>query len=154
MIHIPFLKEIAALLLQHGAYNLPDTCVVFPNKRARLYLNKYLGELTDKPLWAPRYLTINELMEELSGYLYADRLTLLVELYDTYRSIAGSDESFDTFYPYCETLLADFDEVDKYLVNAMDLFSNLSGLKSLDGRFNYLTEEQVAVMGIASSCIS
>jgi hypothetical protein len=112
---IPFLKEIASLLLQPGAYDLSETCVVFPNKRARLYLGKYLGELTDKPVWAPRYLTISELMESLSGYMYADRLTLLFELYEIFREATGSKESFDSFFPYSDALLADFDEIDKYL---------------------------------------
>lgn len=143
---IPFLKEIASMLLQPGAYNLPETCVVFPNKRARLYLGKYLGELTDKPIWAPRYLTISELMEKASGYLYADRMTLLFESYKVYSEVSGSLESFDSYYPYSETLLADFDEIDKYLVNATDIFGNLAGLKSIDGRFNYLTEDQIALI--------
>ena len=60
MASIPFLKEIAKIILEPNAYDLSTTCVVFPNKRARLYLSKYIGELTDKPVWAPRYLTISE----------------------------------------------------------------------------------------------
>jgi hypothetical protein len=142
----PFLKEIAAALLQPGAYNLQETCVVFPNKRARLYLSKYIGELTDKPVFAPQYLTISELMEKASGYIYADQLTLLFELYKVYGEVSGSMEGFDSFYPYIETLLADFDEIDKYLVDPADLFGNLAGLKSIEGRFNYLSGEQIALI--------
>jgi CRISPR/Cas system-associated exonuclease Cas4 (RecB family) len=142
----PFLKEIAALLLNTTAYHLPDACVVFPNKRARLYLSKYIGELTEKPVWAPRYLTINDLMESLSGYIFADRLTLLFELFEVYKKTTGSSESFDSFYPYSEALLADFDEIDKYLADAKDLFGNLADLKSLDGRFNYLSADQLAAI--------
>ena len=140
----PFLKEIAGILLEPGKFDILSTCVVFPNKRARLYFSKYIGELTVKPVWAPRYFTISELMEKVSGSFYADRLTLLFELFDAYIKVTGSGESFDTFYPYSETLLADFDEIDKYLVNAHDLFRNLSDLKSLDGRFNYLNDDQLA----------
>src|SRR5512133_926316 len=139
-----FLKEIAHLLLQPGHSDLSSTCIVFPNKRARLYLSKYIGELTTKPVWAPAYLTISELMEKISGYSIADRLTLIFELYEAYSKVTASRESFDSFYPYCETLLSDFDQIDKYMVNASDLFQNLAGLKSIDGRFNYLSEEQLA----------
>ncbi|HJZ39353.1 MAG TPA: PD-(D/E)XK nuclease family protein [Bacteroidales bacterium] len=142
----PFLKDIAALLLTPGNHDMSGICVVFPNKRARLYLSKYLGELTEKPVWAPRYLTINELMENLSGYIYADRLTLLFELFGAFKKATGSNESFDNFYTYSETLLADFDEIDKYLADARDLYGNLAGLKSIDGRFNYLSEDQVAAI--------
>jgi CRISPR/Cas system-associated exonuclease Cas4 (RecB family) len=144
MTSAPFLKEIAHILLQPGNYDLSSTCIVFPNKRARLYLSKYIGELTTKPVWAPAYLTISELMEKISGYSIADRLTLIFELYEAYSRVTVSRESFDSFYPYCETLLSDFDQIDKYMVNASDLFQNLAGLKSIDGRFNYLSDEQLA----------
>jgi hypothetical protein len=143
---LPFLREIASLLLQSGKYNLTDTCVVFPNKRARLYLGRHLGELAEKPVWAPRYLTISEMMESMSGYIYADRLTLLFELYEVFRSATGTSESFDSFYPYSEALLADFDEIDKYMADAGDLFGNLSGLKAMENRFSYLTEDQIAAI--------
>jgi CRISPR/Cas system-associated exonuclease Cas4 (RecB family) len=146
MTSLPFLKEIAAFLLRPGEYNLSETCVVFPNKRARLYLSKYMGELTDKPVWAPRYTTINELMENLSGYTYADKLTILFELFEIYRQETRSDENFENFYTYADPLLADFDEIDKYLADARDLFSNLAGLKALEGKFSYLSEEQIAAI--------
>jgi hypothetical protein len=146
MISLPFLKEIAAILLKPGEYNLAETWVVFPNKRARLYLSKFIGELTDKPVWAPRYVSINELMEGLSGLVLADRLTLLFELFSVYRQATGSPENFDNFYPYADALLADFDETDKYLANASDLFSNLAGLKAMEGKFSYLSEEQITAI--------
>src|SRR5512145_2632161 len=142
----PFLKDIARILIDPVAYDLAATTVVFPNKRARLYMSKYLGELTDKPVWAPQYLTITELMEKISGYLFVDRLYLLFETYEIFAEISKTAESFDSFYPYIDTLLADFDEIDKYLVNADDLFQNLVDLKSLDGKFSYLTDEQIAVI--------
>jgi hypothetical protein len=143
MYSVPFLQEIADLLYKSGDYDITETCILFPNKRARLYLSKYIGEISDKPVLAPRYLTINEMMEKLSGYSFADRWTLVFELYDVYSEVTGSKDSFDTFYPYSEALLADFDEIDKYLVNADDLFQNLSGLKSIDGKFNYLSDDQI-----------
>jgi RecB family exonuclease len=146
MTSTPFLKEIAALLLDPATYDPATTCVVFPNKRARLYLARYLGELTPKPVWAPRYMTINELMESHSGWIYADRLTQLFTLYRVYAGISGSADSFDSFTQYGEPLLADFDEIDKYLTDAHDLFSNLAGLKSMEGRFSYLTAEQVTAI--------
>ncbi len=143
MSYTPFLKEIAAHLLESGRYNLNETCMVFPNKRARLYFSKYLGELTDKPIWAPKYMSVNELMEQLSGLVFADKISLVFELYQMYTEITDSKETFDLFYPYSETILADFDEIDKYLIDAADLFQNLSALKTMEGRFNYLSDEQV-----------
>ena len=40
-------------------------------------------------------------------------------------------------------LLNDFDDIDKYMVDARMLFRNVSDLKSLDDDFNYLSPEQV-----------
>jgi len=146
MISLPFLKEIAAILLKPGEYDLSGTCVVFPNKRARLYMSRFIGELSGKPIWAPKYLSINELMESISGFILADRLTLVFELYEIYRQATRSQESFDSFYSFADPLLSDFDEIDKYLIDAEDIFSNLAGIKSLDGRFSYLSPEQIAAI--------
>ncbi len=140
---IPFLRQLAERLMREPHLQPGDICVVFPGKRARLYLNRHLGEMAAGPLWAPRYYSIGELMEEFSPYLYADRLSLVFGLYTVYTGITGSHESFDRFYPYSEVILADFDEVDKYLVDARQLFTNLSQMKDLDGRFGFLSPEQV-----------
>jgi hypothetical protein len=39
-------------------------------------------------------------------------------------------------------LFDDFDDIDKHLVDARDLFRNVSDLKEIDLLFDYLTEEQ------------
>ncbi|HCR54970.1 MAG TPA: PD-(D/E)XK nuclease family protein [Cytophagales bacterium] len=53
-----------------------------------------------------------------------------------------SEEPFDRFYFWGDMLLRDFDEVDKYMVNAQLMFKDLSKLKELDETFDFLTEEQ------------
>lgn len=53
-----------------------------------------------------------------------------------------NEEPFDRFYFWGDMLLRDFDEVDKYLVNAPLLFRDLSQLKELDESFDFLTDEQ------------
>src|SRR5690606_14537259 len=40
----------------------------------------------------------------------------------------------------------DFDEIDRYLVQAKDLFVDLKNQKDLELRFSYLTEEQIKVI--------
>ena len=40
-------------------------------------------------------------------------------------------------------LLADFDDIDKYLVDAGQLFSNIHSLKEIDSGFDFLTQEQI-----------
>ena len=43
-------------------------------------------------------------------------------------------------------LLGDFDDIDKYLVNAKDLFSNLTALKEIERSFPYLSPEQAEII--------
>ena len=59
-----------------------------------------------------------------------------------YQHIIPGEEAFDKFYYWGEMLLRDFDELDKYLVDADLLFKDLSSQKELDANLDYFTEEQ------------
>lgn len=96
-------------------------------------------------------------MERLSGLRGSDRVKLITELYKVYSRV--HDESFDTFYFWGDMLLADFDQIDKYLIDADMLFSNIGDLKALEGDHSYLTDDQIRVIrqfwqsfGSGSSC--
>ncbi len=141
-----FLQDIASQVYSKYKDVLSDICIVFPNKRARLYFNKYLSELTDKPLWSPAYYTINELIQHLSGLQVADPLTRIFELYSAFKRVTQSPESFDDFYFYLEILLADFDDIDKNLVEPADIFQNLAKIKNIESSFNYLTDKQIEII--------
>ncbi|MCK4750104.1 MAG: PD-(D/E)XK nuclease family protein, partial [Bacteroidales bacterium] len=67
-------------------------------------------------------------------------------LYMVYAEIQGTGESFDAFFFWGEIMLSDFDEVDKYLVNAADIFRNLADLKDLEKSFQYLSPEQIELI--------
>ncbi len=141
-----FLQDIARQVFSTYNNDLSDICIVFPNKRARLYFNKYLSELTDKPLWSPAYFTINELMVHLSGLQVADPVARIFELYLSFKKATQSPESFDSFYFYLEILLADFDDIDKNLVAPEDIFQNLAKIKNIENYFDYLTDEQIEII--------
>lgn len=141
-----FLQDIARQVFSTYKDVFSDICMVFPNKRARLYFNKYLSELTDKPLWSPDYFTINELMEHLSGLRVADPITRIFELYSAFKSVTRSPESFDNFYFYLEILQADFDDIDKNLVEPEDIFQNLAKIKNIENYFDYLTDSQIEII--------
>ncbi|MCD6566231.1 MAG: PD-(D/E)XK nuclease family protein [Bacteroidales bacterium] len=141
-----FLYQIAKKVYEHHQNGLGDVCIVFPNKRAGLFFSRYLSEITDKPVWSPVFMTIRELMQEFSGLQLADPLYLIFELYNSFRQEIKSEESFDEFYHWGEMLLGDFDEVDKYLISAKELFRNLSDLKEIENRFSVLDKEQIEVI--------
>jgi len=55
-------------------------------------------------------------------------------------------EPFDQFFMWGEMLLRDFDETDRYMIDAKMLFADLSNLKELDAGLDYLTEEQITFL--------
>ena len=142
----PFLYRIAKTFHSQFGENLYKHTFVFPNRRAGLFFQKYLAELAGKPLFSPQVITINELIEQLSSYQLVDKIELLVMLYDHFIAISQTDESFDDFVYWGEMLLGDFDDVDKYMIDAEQLFTNVTDLKSIDDHATYLTEGQIAAI--------
>jgi hypothetical protein len=140
-----FLQEIASDLYQRYGDQLSSLYILFPTRRARHFFMDALSQLVERPMWQPHWLTIEELMQEVSGLHSGERIRMLTELYKIYtRYHAG--ETFDKFYFWGEMLLTDFDTVDKYLVDADALFHNISDLKEIESDLSYLTEEQLAVI--------
>lgn len=138
-----FLEQVAIELYKRFDGNFAHTTVVFPNKRASLFFNEYLVKQTDKPIWSPAYLSISELFQNLSQLKLCDRIELVCTLYNSYIKVTGSKESLDDFYFWGELLISDFDDVDKNLVDAKKLFSNLENLQQMASDTTYLTEDQV-----------
>lgn len=142
----PFLSQVAQLFYSKYGSKLHEHTFVFPNRRAAMFFRKYLAEITSKPLFSPEVLTIQELFASLSTYRQADRIEMLVALYKHFKRISGSDESFDDFIFWGEMLLNDFDEVDKYLVDAEQLFVNVHDFRLLDDDLTHLDENQIEAM--------
>ena len=142
----PFLYRIAKAFYSQFGESLYQHTFVFPNRRAGLFFQKYLAEISGKPLFSPQVITINEFIEQLSSYHQVDKIELLVMLYDLFSEISDSGESFDDFVYWGEMLLCDFDDVDKYMVDAKQLFTNVTDLKSIDDHATYLTESQIAAI--------
>lgn len=142
----PFLYQVASLFYTQLGNDISRLAFVFPNRRAGLFFQKYLSGIAGKPLFSPTILTINDLFQQLSGMQTADRIAMLFKLYTIYRKRSGSTETFDAFLYWGEMLLNDFDDVDKYRVDARMLFSNVTDLRELEQDFSFFTPEQVAAI--------
>ena len=141
-----FLERIATLLNDRYEGHFENQCLIFPNRRAGLYFLKYLSAKAGKPVWAPTVKTINELFQSCSSLQLAEDELLIFELYRVYKNLNKEAESFDDFYFWGDMLLNDFDDVDKYMVDASKLFSNLSDIKKIDIEFGGLSPEQVKII--------
>jgi len=142
----PFLYQVASLFYSKYGAEVSRLAFVFPNRRTGLFFQKYLSEVSEKPLFSPTILTINDLFVQLSGKQTADRISMLFKLYDIYLSHSGSSETFDEFLYWGEMLLNDFDDIDKYMADARMLFTNVTDLREIENDFSFLSPEQIAAI--------
>lgn len=137
------LHAIAQTFVEQVGSDLQRYTFVFPNHRAGLFFRKYLSQYMDKPMFAPRMMSINECFAELSDLLVADQLTLLLRLYSEYRRLKPDAESLDQFLYWGKMMLADFSEIDNHLVPYVEaLFASVKDLHTIDERFQYITDNQ------------
>ncbi len=139
-----FLQEVAQELYHRYGSRFSDCSVLFPSRRARLFFIEALSEVAQQPMWQPRWMTIDELMAEVSGLQLGDRLRLVTELYKVYSRY--HDESFDKFYFWGDMLLTDFDTIDKYHIDASQLLRNIEDIKELESDLSYLTDRQLEII--------
>lgn len=136
-----FLEYVAEDIFNRFGNDLSKVVVVFPNKRASLFLNEYLAKISGKPIWSPRYITISELFRQHSQLVVGDPLKLICELYNSYLQQTGSDETLDHFFSWGQLLIADFDDIDKNMADADKVFENVKDIHQFDDT-DFLSEEQ------------
>ena len=136
-----FLEYIADDLINKYGNDLSHIAVVFPNKRASLFLNGYLARKVSKPLWSPSYITISDLFRQHSSLTVGDPIKLICELHKVFNHCTGINEDLDRFYGWGQLLLTDFDDIDKNMADADKVFANLKDIHQLDD-ISYLTDEQ------------
>jgi CRISPR/Cas system-associated exonuclease Cas4 (RecB family) len=141
-----FLTEVAQHLLTHHKDHLGDCTVVFPNRRAGLFLKKHLSQKVDKPVWSPATLSLEDFLFTFSKTKKTDPLTLIFELFEAFKEHQGQSEGFESFYFWGEMLLKDFEEVDHYLVNPEQLFTYVKDDRQLAEDFYFLDEEQEKII--------
>ena len=127
-----FLEEVADKSLQLQEY--PENLVyVLPNKRAGSFLKSIIAGKLQKATFAPKFFSIESFVEEISGLQYSTGPELLFELYQAYlQTSPDPPDSFYDFSKWGQTLIQDFNEIDRYLIDPGKLFSYLSDVRKLE----------------------
>ena len=145
----PFLYQVARHLL---SADLQDKCLIFPNRRSIVFFTKHLRTLVaaggskGKPVIMPQMLTVADFFGKLYGRPVADKVTLLLELYDVYKNLYPHAEPLDDFVFWGDVILSDFSDTDKYLVSPEQLFTNVADFKAIQDTYSYLSPEQRAAV--------
>ncbi len=128
-----FLSDVANHLLSSHADSLSRVGIVLPNKRAELFLKTALSSKIKKPTIGPLITTIEELVCQCTKLQVIKGLPLLSELYSAHLKIQlDSPDTFDEFSKWGNTVIQDFNEVDRYCIDPKALFSNLRDAKVLE----------------------
>ncbi|MCW3102686.1 MAG: nuclease family protein [Bacteroidetes bacterium] len=128
-----FLEKTVIHLHEKYGDDISELCIVLPNRRAGLFLKTHFSNHLKKTFWSPEILATEDFVALLSELQPADPTTLLFDLYETVKKCTpGNTESFDEFSKWGQILLSDFNEIDRYLVDAKQLFGNLKNIKELE----------------------
>ena len=93
-----FLEYVAEDIIRKYGHDLSRTAIVFPNKRASLFINEHLARLAGRPIWSPSYITISDLFRSHSSLTVADPIKLVCDLHRSFVACTGIDETLDRFY--------------------------------------------------------
>jgi hypothetical protein len=133
MINTSFLDKIAQVLIENYSGKLSDTIVVLPNKRAKIFLIEALKKQVEGNILAPEIISIEDFIQDIAGIRTVDPIELLFEFYDVYLSVTekGNQQSFELFANWAKTLLQDFNEIDRYLLDPTYVLSYLKDIEDI-----------------------
>ncbi|MEE0266651.1 MAG: PD-(D/E)XK nuclease family protein [Bacteroidales bacterium] len=139
-----FLKKVAQDIKKHSNDYLLDLQILFSNKRAIKYFNQEFKLQDKQTLWQPECKSIADFVQEYSLLKPAEEFSLIYQLFLSYKEICkkNDNETFETFYNWGKIILSDFDDIDKNLVDAKQVFRLIEDYKEVENTFDYLTEQQ------------
>jgi hypothetical protein len=107
-----------------------NSLLILPSKRAVSALKSTFAK-QDKTIWLPEIVDIVSFIEKLSGLDIIDKQEALIKLYKVNDSVQNRGETFESFYGWGSTLLSDFNEIDRFLVDINPFFEHHKALKEL-----------------------
>lgn len=147
-----FLEKTVDYLYSKYGNGISELCIVLPNRRAGLFLKTHFSKQLQKVFWAPEIYATEDFIALLAELEIIDTTTQLFELYETIKTVNPQQpENFNDFGKWGQILLSDFNEIDRYLIDAKQLFGNLQNIKELESwslnREEELTDFQKQYLG-------
>ena len=133
MTNTSFLDKIAKVLIENYSEKLSTTTVVLPNKRAKIFLVEALKKQVSTNILSPEIISIEEFIQDIASIRNIDPIELLFEFYEVYLSITekAHQQSFELFANWAKTLLQDFNEIDRYLLDPSHVLSYLKDIEDI-----------------------
>lgn len=133
MAETTFLDKIASIIVDGSTNTLSDLVVVLPNKRAKVFLIEALRNKTKNTIFAPKIISIEDFIQDIAGIRSIDSIELIFEFYEVYLSITSKEKQqpFELFANWAKTLLQDFNEIDRYLLEPNHVLSYLKDIEDI-----------------------
>ncbi len=126
-----FIEKLTQKILSEYT-DLEELVVILPSERAIKYLGNALFKQNNGPLIAPEMMTIDRWVRSHFPTII-DPTRLLIVLFESYlQTEEGKGCTFESFLTWGATLLSDFSDLDRYLVDQSQLFKNLKSIKELE----------------------
>lgn len=121
------------VLIENYSHNLSNTIVVLPNKRAKIFLIEALKNQVTTNILSPEIISIEDFIQNIAGIRTIDPIELLFEFYEVYLSITDktNQQTFELFANWAKTLLQDFNEIDRYLLEPSHVLSYLKDIEDI-----------------------
>lgn len=129
---ISFLDQLTESIFPRVTSN---SLIIVPTRRAAVQIERKLGQRMTTPGFLPSCIPIADLMESCSGIPIANDTRLLIDLFTAYKKIDASIE-LDDFIKWGDQILADFDEVDRNLIDTQKLFKRIVDVKEIELMFS------------------
>jgi PD-(D/E)XK nuclease superfamily len=128
-----FLNKLAKTIIEDYSNNLSNTIIILPNKRAKVFLIEALKNNVSNNIISPKIIAIEDFIQEISGIRTIDPIELLFEFYQVYLSITDKkfQQEFELFANWAKTLLQDFNEIDRYLLDPNKVLSYLKDIEDI-----------------------
>ena len=111
--------------------DISKLAVIFPNRRSIIYFNNIISKKISKPIFGPYTSSVDDFFFDVIGYNKIDSLTLFFEFYEEYIDIQKDEQNIENCLKWADTLLKDFEDIDKYLVD-LKIFQSLLDFKKID----------------------
>lgn len=133
MVNISFLEKIAKVIIQDYSEKLAETTIILPNKRAKVFLIEALKKETKQTILSPDIISIEDFVQDVASIRSIDAIELLFEFYEVYLSVTEkqNQQSFELFANWAKTLLQDFNEIDRYLLEPSHVLSYLKDIEDI-----------------------
>ncbi|PWL32471.1 MAG: hypothetical protein DCO96_02705 [Fluviicola sp. XM-24bin1] len=126
--------QYIAHYLEEKELDLAHVTLVLPSERIRKFVSVALVEAAGKPILAPEMITMDRWVRGLSKRTVIDSTRTLLSLFEIQLDQAKTEEdrSFEEFLNWGNILLSDFNEIDRYLLDAKQVFRNLADIKEIE----------------------